>query len=335
LRRIIAILPNSMSTENWLSATNIVLTAAAILAAPVIALWLSARFERRANAHRAKRDLFSAILEIRHDLLSVEFVRSLNTIDIVFVDDRAVREAWSRYYSVLNDTNLNNPAGWSIRDEKRRDLLLAMAKAMGWESRISTADILRTYTPQFAGEQALLNVMKRQVQLATYAAKLRQLGLPHPLTGFQVPPAGVQVSPPVSSVAASSVPLGQPTPAPLNGNEEGFYLTCYGGRSGSGSATLLFKAGEISGFDTFGGNYDGTYRKEADGGIVAHVTLTTPPGVGLATGAPARDTEQSFAITARLPANFANGNPVPIEVQGQIVQATFTKVRSAPMSNRN
>ena len=177
-----------MTTTDKLSLLNSVLTVLAIIGAPIVALWVGTRFQRRAEAEKAKRDLFSTILEIRHDMLSVDFVRSLNTIDVVFVDDTDVREAWSRYYSVLNDTNLNNPAGWSIRDEKRRDLLLAMAKAMGWRTRISTADILRTYTPQFAGEQALVNVMERQIKLATYAAELRRLGLPHPLTGFQVPP---------------------------------------------------------------------------------------------------------------------------------------------------
>jgi hypothetical protein len=222
-----------MAIADDLSILNSVLTVIAIIAAPIVALRLSGRFQRRADAVKAKRDLFSTILEIRHDLLSVDFVKSLNTIDVVFVDDTDVREAWSRYYSVLNDANLNNPAGWSIRDEKRRDLVLAMAKAMGWRDRISTADILRTYTPQFAGEQALVNVMERQIKLATYAAELRRLGLPHPLTGFQVPPT----SPTTPATASGALAVQTVGAVPTDMGDEGFYIANYIGQAGAGTAT--------------------------------------------------------------------------------------------------
>ena len=320
-----------MATADQLSVLNSILTVMAIIAAPIVALQLGATFQRRADAEKAKRDLFSTILEIRHDLLSIDFVRSLNTIDVVFVDDTDVREAWSRYYSVLNDANLNNPAGWSIRDEKRRDLLLAMAKAMGWRERISTADILRTYTPQFAGEQALVNVMERQIKLSTYATELRRLGLPHPITGFQVPPTGTPTAlpgtPPPAVQAAGGVAA--------DVSEEGFYIANYIGHAGGGSATLLLNAHTISGFDTLGGTYDGSYRKEADQSLTVSVTVTIPAGVGLATGVPAQAGPQSFPIMGRLPANFANGNPVTIDVRGQPVQVAFTKVRGLPQPQRN
>lgn len=74
-----------MTIADELSLLNIVLTVIAIIAAPIVALSVGASFQRRADAQKAKRDLFSTILEIRHDLLSVDFVRSLNTIDVVFV----------------------------------------------------------------------------------------------------------------------------------------------------------------------------------------------------------------------------------------------------------
>ena len=40
------------------------------------------------------------------------------------ISDPAVREAWTRYYTALNDPALNVGAGFALREEKRRELLL-------------------------------------------------------------------------------------------------------------------------------------------------------------------------------------------------------------------
>jgi hypothetical protein len=40
------------------------------------------------------------------------------------ISDPAVREAWTRYYTALNDLALNVGAGFALREEKRRELLL-------------------------------------------------------------------------------------------------------------------------------------------------------------------------------------------------------------------
>ena len=83
----------------------------------------------------------------------------------------------------------------------------------------------------------------------------------------------------------------------------------------------------ISGFDTLGGVYDGSYRKESDQSLTVSVTLKMPVGAGVVTGLPAGAAPQLIPITGRLPPNFANSNPVTIDVGGQPVQVAFTKVR--------
>ena len=57
--------------------------------------------------------------------------RALNLIDAVFANDSAVREAWTRYLTALNDASLSVGPGFAIREEKRRDLLLEIVKALG------------------------------------------------------------------------------------------------------------------------------------------------------------------------------------------------------------
>src|SRR5260370_31000492 len=101
-----------MNRSEWLSALSIVFTVVAILAAPVIALWVGAKLQKRSDAQKAKVELFGTIVGRRHDLLSAELVRALNSIDFIFVDYFAVRETWCRYYSLLYYANLNIPPRW-------------------------------------------------------------------------------------------------------------------------------------------------------------------------------------------------------------------------------
>ena len=91
---------------------DLVLNGLAIVLAPIIALWVGGILQRRSDAHKAKLSIFATLVGLRHTPLSAELVRSLNQIDAVFVDDPAVREAWTRYYTALNDANLG--AAWRL-----------------------------------------------------------------------------------------------------------------------------------------------------------------------------------------------------------------------------
>jgi GMC oxidoreductase len=114
----------------------------------------------------SKRRGPATLVATRHDPLSPDVIRALNLIDVTFVDDFAVREAWSKYYAVLRDST---PAGLLLRVEKRRDLLLTMVKTVNWEGKISTSDILRSYAPDAVGEQAYIDYMERQLRIRQLA----------------------------------------------------------------------------------------------------------------------------------------------------------------------
>lgn len=151
---------------------------------------------------------------------------------------------------------------------------------------------------------------------------------------FQVPPSNSNAAPPATAIGPAAPATASPASPTSSANDEGFYLANYVGQGSAGVATLVLEKNAISGFDTFGGSYDGSYRKEADGSLTISVTVTVPAGVGLATGVPGQGGPQSFPITGRLPPNFANGSPVTIDVQGQPVQVSFSRVRprSAPLA---
>jgi hypothetical protein len=121
-------------------------------------------------------------------------VRALNSIDAVFADDPAVREAWTRYLTALDDTNMNTPIGFSIREEKRRGLLLEIVKTLKLTKKISSADLLRTYFPSFIAEETHVAALERLYKRATLEAGLTQGNIafpacPVPLSTNPIPSA--------------------------------------------------------------------------------------------------------------------------------------------------
>ena len=160
-----------MTTSEWITVgSNVV----AILAAPVIALWIGGKLQRRSEARNAKLQLFGTLISLRHHTLSPDSVHALNLIDAVFADDPNVREAWTRFLATLNDASMNWGAGAGIREERKRDLLLAMVKALGLDGKISSADLLRTYLPTFVAEQTRVDLLERRYRTAVLEEELRR-----------------------------------------------------------------------------------------------------------------------------------------------------------------
>jgi hypothetical protein len=93
----------------------------------------------------------------------------------------------------------DNLPGYAIREERRRELLMAMAKSLSWTRAISTADILRTYGPRASVEQWYVETAQRQVQIAALREELARRGIRDPMPELNVTEAAaagpIQVSP--------------------------------------------------------------------------------------------------------------------------------------------
>lgn len=187
-----------MNVSDWIALGNVITTGAAVVAAPIIALRVSARLQARTNRRQEQLDLLAVLVSLRHTPLLPESFRALNSIDVAFVNAPAVREAWSKYFLALNDSSLNSGSGFSIREEKRRDLMVAMIEHLGLRSQISTTDLIRTYIPNSTVETEYLAIwerIKRRVDLrAEFIA--RGIGFPDFAPPYYppVPPQGVPQS---------------------------------------------------------------------------------------------------------------------------------------------
>src|SRR5262249_9124010 len=123
----------------------------------------------------------------------------LNQIDAVFVDNFNVRDAWTQYLTALLDLTL----GFSIRDEKRRELLLEIVKSLGLTKKISSADLLRTYTPNFVLEETHISMLERMQKRAALEEELNRRHISFPPCA--VPVNLAQTPPTTTSPAGNGV----------------------------------------------------------------------------------------------------------------------------------
>src|SRR5262245_53978591 len=158
-----------MTTSDWI----LILNAIAVFSAPMATLWIAGKLQRRSDSYKAKLDILSTLMGLRHAPLSDESARALNLIDAVFTDNPAVREAWTRYYTSLLDPNQNVGPGYAIREEKRRDLLLEIVKALGLSGKISSAELLRGYISVSAFETAQVAGLERLYKRTLYEEELK------------------------------------------------------------------------------------------------------------------------------------------------------------------
>ena len=197
-----------MTTSDWILALTGAGSVLAIFSAPVVALWIAGKLQRRSDSYKAKLEIFSTLMGLRYAPLSEEFARALNLIDAVFTDEPAVREAWTRYYAALLDPNFNVGPGYAIREEKRRDLLLEIVKGLGLARKISSADLLRGYMPAYAQDAQYVAYLERMYKRAHYEEELKRRGVAIPVWG-PTPQEATPVSPSPSPPAGGNA--GRPT----------------------------------------------------------------------------------------------------------------------------
>jgi hypothetical protein len=120
--------------------------------------------------------------------------RALNLIDAVFANEPPVREAWTQYFTTLQNQNLGTDlVGLAVREDKRLELLLEIVKALKLNRKISSADLLRSYMPGVVAEDFRLAMMQRLHKAAILEEELthRHIAFPPsqlPQQAYTVPP---------------------------------------------------------------------------------------------------------------------------------------------------
>lgn len=121
----------------------------AVAIIPIIVWWLGIKYQDRKAKKEAQMRLFLTLMADRKsNPITKEWVDALNTIDVVFQDNKKVRHAWREYLDSLNEKSPHFDSSNSFR----LDLLSEMAMALGYRN-LKQTEIDRFYSPKYFGSQ--------------------------------------------------------------------------------------------------------------------------------------------------------------------------------------
>ena len=142
-----------MSDASVLLTTGL-MSVAAIIASPIITLWI----QRRLNDGKARRErrelIFKALWVNRRRQFYIARVDALNMIDVEFFGERKVQDAWEdlrAHYFRQEHPGLNNDQIFTEREEKYATLLFEISQVLGYNfGRTHIRDNI--YRPQLHGQ---------------------------------------------------------------------------------------------------------------------------------------------------------------------------------------
>lgn len=116
---------------------------------PVIIWLLGIAFQNREAKRNAKQELFLTLMANRKKQpISTDWADALNTIDVVFQDNKKVRAAWRAYHDSLHPKSQHADSTNSFQ----LDLLSEIANSLGYKD-LKQTELDRFYLPRYFGDQ--------------------------------------------------------------------------------------------------------------------------------------------------------------------------------------
>lgn len=154
-----------------MSIVNIV----AVILSPIIALLVSQNLQNRSEKRKDRMQVFMSLMKTRAFGWNVESVNALNVIDVVFSDNKAVRDAWKTHYAALCVSEPKENELKRIQDTKYK-LLEVMAKSLGYKDAINWETIQNPYYPKGLDNQIAINQQNQELQAQLYMKMNSLLG---------------------------------------------------------------------------------------------------------------------------------------------------------------
>lgn len=156
----------------------------AVLMSPLIAVCVTMWLEKRRQKRKDKLELFQVMMTQRGIAESYLWVNALNSMHIIFSDDKEVLSALNVF---LDTTNVKNPEDMNIInfENKKIKLLEVMAKSLGYSKNINWEQIKSPYIPRWMEQEQAFNSIMKEAQLkyaenilngSTADSAIRQLG---------------------------------------------------------------------------------------------------------------------------------------------------------------
>lgn len=123
-----------------------ILNLIAIIVIPIAAVLIGQHLQNRAEIRKDKMQIFKTLMTSRIYGWTPESVNCLNIIDIVFADDKTVREAWKDLYDKYCVQNPNEAQLKKIQNAQYK-LLETMANSLGYKNKVTWEAIQNPYVP--------------------------------------------------------------------------------------------------------------------------------------------------------------------------------------------
>ena len=144
-----------------------ILNLIAIIVSPIVAVLIGQHLQNRAEIRKDKMHIFKVLMTSRIYGWTQESVHCLNIIDIVFSDDKKVRNAWKDLYDKYCVQNPEETQLKKIQNAQYK-LLDTMASSLGYKDIVTWETIQTPYIPegmrrqqqeQAASQQAYNNIL--------------------------------------------------------------------------------------------------------------------------------------------------------------------------------
>lgn len=144
-----------------------ILNLIAIIVIPIVAVLIGQHLQNRAEIRKDKMHIFKVLMTSRIYGWTQESVHCLNIIDIVFSDDKKVRNAWKDLYDKYCVQNPDETQLKKIQNAQYK-LLDTMASSLGYKDKVTWETIQNPYIPegmrrqqqeQVASQQAYNNIL--------------------------------------------------------------------------------------------------------------------------------------------------------------------------------
>lgn len=143
-----------MEVKDWINIIAIILSP---IFAVLITMWLTTKNEKR----KEKMEVFKQLMIARAIPGTIEYVRILNSLDVIFADSKHVRLAWKELFNEYAKTNLDFCTVLS----KRTKLIEAIAKDLGYNDKIAWDEIISNpYIPSWLVDEWKQNDLLKEGQ---------------------------------------------------------------------------------------------------------------------------------------------------------------------------
>ena len=171
--------------------TMSIINAIAVIAAPIIAVKVGQYLQDKSQKRKDRMDILKALMNSRYTW-TPESVSALNTIDIIFADDEAVRRCWKEYYEKLCIDKPNDAQGKQIKTAQYK-LIEAVSNSLGYKDKVTWETIQNPYMPKGMYEDLLGQQQYKEGQLAAadlilrYRTQMQQMPQPPMYVSTQQP----------------------------------------------------------------------------------------------------------------------------------------------------